>query len=132
LLSGSLHALTGPDHLAALLPSIVNKHWFISMLFGHSLSVLLMCIFGYILEDSILNLSIINYVIQYADVAVGITLLIIGCLGVLEATNASNSNNNNTIEYSEINSTIAIVTTINTIHWKYITSIYATFINGYY
>lgn len=92
VLSGGLHALTGADHLAALLPSIVGKKWWIAFSLGcvwglgHSCSSSLMATCGYFLEDSVLRFTFMSYVIKYADFAIGLTLLVIGYIGIVEST----------------------------------------------
>jgi hypothetical protein len=92
ILSGGLHALTGADHLAALLPSIVGKKWWIAFSLGcfwglgHSISSSFLATCGYFLEDSVLRFTFMSYVIRYADFAIGLTLLVIGYIGIVEST----------------------------------------------
>ena len=90
LFAGGLHALSGPDHLAAILPLILGKGLMNSAFFGctwgcgHGLSSALLATLGFFLKDSFIRKQIIPQLTTLADYAVGITLIIIGIMGVLE------------------------------------------------
>ena len=90
LFAGGLHALSGPDHLAAILPLILGKGLLNSAFFGctwgcgHGLSSTLLATLGFFLKDSFIRKQIIPQLTTLADYAVGITLIIIGIMGVLE------------------------------------------------
>lgn len=120
LLSGCLHALSGPDHLAAILPTIVGQSWWLCAFYGmmwglgHSVASGFLAGFGYLLEDSLLQLSWMSFVVQYADIAIGTTLIIIGLMGMLESTGideASPTDVNLSVPSSSMKySTLAIIT----------------------
>lgn len=89
--AGLLHALSGPDHIAAILPTIAGKDWFYAATIGfawslgHICSSFFLAIFGNALEGSLLRGGLISYLLQFADVIVGGTLIVIGFLGIIES-----------------------------------------------
>lgn len=99
LLSGGLHAMTGADHLAALLPFIVGKKWLTCLMYGclwglgHSCSSTIFAVIGFVVGDNVLKLTYFSFLMTFADVAIGVTLIVIGCLGVLESTLANSHEN---------------------------------------
>merc|ERR1719248_13739 len=89
LIAGFLHTLTGPDHLAALTPLAIGqpgpKAMFLGGLWGmgHNSGQLLLGAAFLLLKSRIpFNMAIIE---QWAGVAVGITLAIIGWIGFVES-----------------------------------------------
>jgi hypothetical protein len=90
LFAGSLHALSGPDHLAAILPLILGKNWATASYYGctwgygHGLSSALLGVLGFFLRDSFVRKNVLPQLTTLADYAVGVTLIIIGIMGVLE------------------------------------------------
>jgi hypothetical protein len=90
-LSGSLHALTGADHMAALLPVIAGKRWWsggmVGVIWGsgHGLTSSVIGFFGYAMKTKMINF---NYFFEsyrfIIDSAVGLTLIVIGCIGIYE------------------------------------------------
>ena len=90
-LSGGLHALSGPDHLAAILPFILGHRWYRAAYFGaiwglgHGLSASFLGILGFQVKDTFLGYNILPQLTNLADYAVGVTLIIIGIMGVHEA-----------------------------------------------
>lgn len=90
-LSGGLHALSGPDHLAALLPFILGQQWINAAYygfiwgFGHGLTTSMMGVFGFYVKDSLLANKLIPQLTNLADYAVGVTLILIGVMGVFES-----------------------------------------------
>jgi hypothetical protein len=91
LLSGSLHALTGPDHVAAILPFVVGQRWYLSSVFGaiwglgHGISACFMGVCGYYIKGSMLFSMMVPQLLGLADYAVGATLIVIGLMGIHEA-----------------------------------------------
>lgn len=87
-LAGGLHALTGPDHVACVLPACVGRRWFSAMYtgaywgLGHGIGAVLVGAVGYALKG-VLNLDAIA---QWAEVFVGLSILFIGIMGVREAS----------------------------------------------
>lgn len=59
ILSGGLHAVSGPDHLAAVLPRCLGKRWWVSCrigavwALGHGVSASLLGIFAFFLKGKI-------------------------------------------------------------------------------
>jgi hypothetical protein len=100
ILSGGLHAVTGPDHLAALLPPSVGKSgkkglkvgaiWGL----GHGISATALGMMGFLLKDRIAKFTstfkVFNKLSVVAESAVGLSLLAIGLLGVKENLEARN------------------------------------------
>jgi hypothetical protein len=90
-LSGGLHALSGPDHLAALLPFILGQQWVNAAYygfiwgFGHGLTTSMMGVFGFYVKDSLLANKLIPQLTNLADYAVGATLILIGVMGIFES-----------------------------------------------
>eukprot|EP01126_Amoeba_proteus_P028120 TRINITY_DN2778_c0_g1_i14.p1 TRINITY_DN2778_c0_g1~~TRINITY_DN2778_c0_g1_i14.p1 ORF type:complete len:110 (+),score=9.30 TRINITY_DN2778_c0_g1_i14:113-442(+) len=86
LLAGMLHGLTGIDHLTAVLPLTINKgfvawkigfHWGL----GHGIGLFLFGTFAYLLKSFVpLEMEFI----KWQNIAVGLSLVIIGILGIRE------------------------------------------------
>jgi len=94
-LGGALHAIAGPDHLAALLPRCCGQRWYkagrIGLLWGmgHGVSVTILGVLGFALKSQFQRASgakaVLNGVSQLMEVAVGLSLIIIGAMGLREA-----------------------------------------------
>ncbi|CEM39945.1 unnamed protein product [Vitrella brassicaformis CCMP3155] len=86
-LAGGLHAVTGADHLGALLPLCVNKRWFSSFWVGfnwgcgHGIGAALLGALAYLLKDQLA----VQVFSDYMDFAVGTILIIIGLIGIMTA-----------------------------------------------
>jgi len=93
-LNGGLHALSAPDHLAALIPFSIGKRWWEGMYFGaswsigHGISAFIIGYTGYQLThlSSMSSDSTIEFLTRMSGFAVGITLTVIGLMGVYEIT----------------------------------------------
>lgn len=93
--AGGLHAIAGPDHLAALLPRTVGQRWYkagrTGALWGvgHGISVTLLGLLGYLLKSKISMSTNIGKILHGAshclEAAVGVSLVVIGLLGIKEA-----------------------------------------------
>lgn len=93
--AGGLHAIAGPDHLAALLPRTVGQRWYRAGRtgalwgIGHGISVTLLGTLGFLLKSKISMTSGFGKVLHGAshclEAAVGISLVVIGLLGMKEA-----------------------------------------------
>lgn len=90
ILSGGLHAVSGPDHLASLLPCIIGQQWSFGMRmgmiwgFGHGITSLTIGMIGFSLKDYVFQTDM-NYLMCIKNIALGGTLLVIGTMGVREA-----------------------------------------------
>ena len=82
-LAGSIHAVSGPDHLAALIPMCMGKGmeaykegavWGL----GHGMGCSLMGLFGVVFKQFI----DIHIVSEYMEYVVGFTLILLGYLGI--------------------------------------------------
>jgi len=89
LLAGCLHTLTGPDHLAALTPLTIGPNRAQNALMGalwgcgHNTGQIIFGLIFILLRDRLpFNMELIS---QYGQGIVGLTLVIIGCLGFLES-----------------------------------------------
>lgn len=95
LFAGGLHAIAGPDHLAALLPRTVGQRWYragrTGALWGvgHGISVTLLGVLGYALKSRISMGTKLGKVLHGAshclEAAVGLSLVVIGLMGLKEA-----------------------------------------------
>lgn len=95
LLSGSLHALTGSDHIAAVLPLALNKRWWSSGVYGlvwglgHGLTSFMLGYAGSSMKGLFLLETDMLVTYKYmGDLIVSITLMVIGVMGILENTEA--------------------------------------------
>eukprot|EP01038_Epipyxis_sp_PR26KG_P012171 gene12171-16299_t len=100
LLSGALHALTGGDHLAVLLPLIMNRRWYKGSIvgaiwgFGHGLTSIALGAVGFYVKnyiDSPLSSSFGEILSMNGmnGVLLGITLVVIGIIGIRENKDSS-------------------------------------------
>jgi len=95
IFSGGLHAISGPDHLAALLPRCVGQRWYkagrVGALWGmgHGISATILGAVAYGLKSRLHRLPYLQCLLTSAssimDVAVGASLFVIGLLGIKEA-----------------------------------------------
>jgi len=95
LFAGGLHAVAGPDHLAALLPRTVGQKWYragrTGALWGvgHGISVTMLGVLGYALKSRISMGTKLGKVLHGAshclEAAVGLSLVVIGLMGIKEA-----------------------------------------------
>lgn len=95
VLGGALHAIAGPDHLAALLPRCCGKRWYkagrIGLLWGlgHGVSVTILGVLGYALKSQFHRApgakAMLTGVSAIMEVAVGLSLIVIGAMGLKEA-----------------------------------------------
>lgn len=95
ILGGALHAIAGPDHLAALLPRCCGQRWYnagrIGILWGlgHGVSVTILGVLGYALKSQLTKASgakvILTGASHFMEVAVGLSLIVIGIMGLKEA-----------------------------------------------
>jgi len=88
-LNGALHGLTGPDHLAALLPFCIGKSyhgWKIGFYWGlgHGLGIVSFGCLTYLLKSIIpFDLDILA---KWLELAVGISLVAVGLMGIREVS----------------------------------------------
>lgn len=86
-LAGSLHAVTGPDHLAALLPLSIGRRWWTACYtglywgMGHGIGAALVGLLAFLVRGA-LHLETLC---TYMEALVGLSILIIGVNGVVEA-----------------------------------------------
>ena len=97
LLSGALHAISGPDHLAALLPPSVGKPgWYGLKLgatwgLGHGVSAIFLGLCAFFLKGRMSSqFSFFQRLSKYTEAAVGVSLFIIGAIGIKENLDANN------------------------------------------
>ena len=108
--AGALHAISGPDHLAAVIPRCVGLPWYragrigAAWGFGHGLSATSIGLLGYAFKSGLLGSHILDnallmgsgrsgrslHFIQHhagsvMEFTIGISLIIIGLLGIKEA-----------------------------------------------
>ena len=91
LLAGGLHAVTGPDHLAAIFPPSIGKSYLVGMQMGaswglgHGLSATLLGVGGFLLKGRFSSsLAAFPHMSKITESAVGVSLLLIGMLGIKE------------------------------------------------
>mmetsp|Transcript_13103 Transcript_13103/g.36853 ORF Transcript_13103/g.36853 Transcript_13103/m.36853 type:complete len:316 (+) Transcript_13103:190-1137(+) len=95
VLGGALHAIAGPDHLAALLPRCIGQRWYkagrIGILWGmgHGVSVTILGVLGYALKSQLQRApgakAVLTGVSHLMEFAVGLSLVVIGVMGLKEA-----------------------------------------------
>jgi hypothetical protein len=142
-LSGSLHALTGADHITALLPLAVGQRWYISGIYGgiwglgHGMCSFMLGYLGFYMKGYFISPSSIIENYRYlGDLVVAITVIIIGVMGVYENASeeeeneqdtesvdtAESNNNNNDLPKSSKSSKRKILSNL--------VLIYSIFMNG--
>jgi len=98
LFAGALHAVAGPDHLAALLPRTVGQRWYragrVGALWGmgHGISATLLGVVAFLVKRCTSGTAlggrvtgILSRVSHGAEIAVGLSLIFIGVMGMKEA-----------------------------------------------
>lgn len=95
ILGGALHAIAGPDHLAALLPRCVGQRWWRAGRYGalwgtgHGVSATILGLLAYGLKNRISSMpgivGLLNGASHLMEVAIGASLIVIGMLGMKEA-----------------------------------------------
>eukprot|EP01038_Epipyxis_sp_PR26KG_P005598 gene5598-7727_t len=104
VLAGGLHAITGPDHLVALLPNTVGKSsmngvkvgamWGL----GHGLSAILLGVSAFFLKGKVSGrFAFVKKLSNLAESAVGLSLIAIGIVGIRESL-ADDSDHHSHIE----------------------------------
>ena len=85
--AGGLHAVTGPDHLAALLPLCMGRRWWVALYtgaywgLGHGIGAALVGALAFAVRGA-LNLDVLS---TYMEAAVGISIMVIGVNGIRES-----------------------------------------------
>ncbi|GMH53714.1 hypothetical protein TL16_g01509 [Triparma laevis f. inornata] len=106
LLSGGFHAITGPDHLAALLPRTLNRPFLpssrVGLLWGlgHGVSVLMLGLCMWFMKTAS---GLDTYFLRLGkglEVLVGLSLVLIGYLGYTESTQSLSSSSTPTSSLS--------------------------------
>ncbi|CAB9509409.1 high-affinity nickel-transport family protein [Seminavis robusta] len=97
LFAGALHAVAGPDHLAALLPRCCGQRWYragrVGALWGmgHGVSATLIGVLAFGLKNQLKNnmssglSKVLSGMSHVTEVAVGLSLILIGIMGIREA-----------------------------------------------
>lgn len=95
LFAGGLHAIAGPDHLAALLPRCCGQRWYkagrIGALWGmgHGVSATMLGVLAFGLKAQVQKAPGVKAVLSQAshltEIAVGLSLIVIGAMGIREA-----------------------------------------------
>jgi len=97
LFSGGLHAIAGPDHLAALLPRCVGQRWFragkVGAVWGigHGVSATILGVLAFGLKNRVQHnmgpglRSFLSGASHATEIAVGLSIVLIGLMGIKEA-----------------------------------------------
>lgn len=95
LFAGGLHAIAGPDHLAALLPRCCGQRWYkagkIGALWGigHGVSATILGVLAFGLKAQVQKAPVVKSLLSGAshvmEIAVGLSLILIGGMGIREA-----------------------------------------------
>lgn len=95
LLGGALHAIAGPDHLAALLPRCCGQRWWraarVGALWGtgHGISATILGLVAFGLKNRFTSMpgvvGLLHGASSAMEVAIGASLVVIGLLGMKEA-----------------------------------------------
>lgn len=98
MLSGGLHAITGPDHLAAILPpSVGQPGWYGLRIgatwgLGHGVSAIFLGLCAFFLKGRMSSkFMFLQKLSTLAESAVGVSLLAIGCIGIKENIDSDNT-----------------------------------------
>lgn len=99
--AGGLHAIAGPDHLAALLPRCVGQRWYraghVGALWGmgHGLSATILGVLAFALKKTTIRNNLLSgngfftkflaSASHLTEIAVGLSLILIGIMGIKEA-----------------------------------------------
>lgn len=101
-MSGAIHSISGMDHYTALFPVITGRHWeqagCIGAVWGlgHGLSTSSLAVVAYNVKDPFL--SYYDYLVAHAyvlQISLGITLLIVGWVGLSESIPVYKTNEKN-------------------------------------
>eukprot|EP00586_Coscinodiscus_wailesii_P006881 CAMPEP_0172488808 /NCGR_PEP_ID=MMETSP1066-20121228/18532_1 /TAXON_ID=671091 /ORGANISM="Coscinodiscus wailesii, Strain CCMP2513" /LENGTH=307 /DNA_ID=CAMNT_0013256275 /DNA_START=100 /DNA_END=1023 /DNA_ORIENTATION=+ len=94
-MSGGLHAISGPDHLAALIPRCCGQRWYCAGRtgalwgIGHGISATILGLTAFALKNRLTNMKGLKWLLHGAssalEIAVGASLIVIGLLGIKEA-----------------------------------------------
>ncbi|KAL3758385.1 hypothetical protein ACHAWU_005055 [Discostella pseudostelligera] len=109
IFSGSLHAISGPDHLAALVPRCVGLPWHRAARIGavwgvgHGASATLLGLVGFVIRQGLLSsvfssrlmllgdgadgrqFDLLHHAGSFMELAIGVSLIVIGLVGLKEA-----------------------------------------------
>lgn len=99
--AGSLHAIAGPDHLAALIPRCCGLPWYRAVRvgavwgLGHGVSATLLGMAGYLFKRGVRltgvlgggegSFDLLHHAGSFMELAIGASLIVIGLLGIKEA-----------------------------------------------
>mmetsp|Transcript_781 Transcript_781/g.1314 ORF Transcript_781/g.1314 Transcript_781/m.1314 type:complete len:347 (-) Transcript_781:306-1346(-) len=100
--AGSLHAIAGPDHLAALIPRCCGLPWYRAARvgavwgLGHGVSATILGIAGFMFKKGVRfsgvfglgngnSFDVLHHAGSFMELAIGASLIIIGLLGIKEA-----------------------------------------------
>ncbi len=130
-LSGSLHALTGPDHMAILLPLIFNKHWYNSCIYGivwgcgHGVTSTVIGMASFVMKSFVVNvndfLGEYRFLMELMDCVVGFTLVVIGVMGIMEqGADGEECGEHNDASTAKVEGGVPIIRSAsgNVIDWK--------------
>ena len=103
IFAGSLHAIAGPDHLAALIPRCCGLPWYRAVRvgavwgLGHGVSATLLGMAGFLFKKGVRfagigasgggggNFDLLHHAGSFMELAIGVSLIVIGLLGIKEA-----------------------------------------------
>ena len=99
--AGSLHAIAGPDHLAALIPRCCGLPWYRAVRvgavwgLGHGVSATILGMAGFLFKKGVVvfgmggtngaNFDVLHHAGSFMELAIGVSLIVIGLLGIKEA-----------------------------------------------
>jgi len=92
-LAGGLHAISGPDHIAAVLPRCIGQKWWrasrigATWAFGHGCSASLVGLLAFFLKGHLSNGLCLQSFASWTEALVGLSLVYIGLLGIRESKN---------------------------------------------
>mmetsp|Transcript_18178 Transcript_18178/g.26908 ORF Transcript_18178/g.26908 Transcript_18178/m.26908 type:complete len:299 (-) Transcript_18178:5-901(-) len=92
VVAGGLHAIAGPDHLAAILPKCMGQRWYracrVGALWGmgHGISATIMGVAAFFAKNRLKSMGHLLHGANMAlDICVGASLILIGIMGIKEA-----------------------------------------------
>jgi cytochrome c biogenesis protein CcdA len=107
ILAGGLHAVTGPDHLAAILPASVGQNFLggakIGAVWGlgHGVTATILGAFAFFLKGKISSkFKFVEKLSSFADYTIGLSLIVIGLIGAKESLETTNKTEADTADGS--------------------------------
>jgi F0F1-type ATP synthase assembly protein I len=139
LLGGSLHAITGSDHLASLFPVVIAQQWYVGASYGlvwgtgHGITSFMAGLIGFTMKRFLIQPSM--YLQRYrfvGDLITGLTISVIGITGIMENSKPANDDDEKLTKDLEDQVSVPIINTSFTTTARYYTivKLLSVFVHG--